>query len=195
MHRAPQRHGQLFPNLPFPQLVFSLLLAESITHTSHSAPPTPLPTLPLDKLILPPPLQLSTRAPEPTELASSPPLTEGAKPTPRAHPTTRRITTARPATTPWMTHGAAKTTVRPLATSPVVLATTQPAYVESGSAEGSGDQEMGTSGDQEASGAGSAGERPLRLSGAQHPGGLTDLGVLKVLLRALQGKRSWKKAR
>uniref|UniRef100_A0A8B9E4M8 Agrin n=1 Tax=Anser cygnoides TaxID=8845 RepID=A0A8B9E4M8_ANSCY len=98
---------------------------ESITHTSHSAPPTPLPTVPLDKLILPPPLQLT-------------------------HPTTRRITT---------------TTVRPLATSPVVLATTQPAYVESGSAEGSGDQEMGTSGDQEASGAGSAGEWALRGSG------------------------------
>uniref|UniRef100_A0A8B9E6E2 Agrin n=1 Tax=Anser cygnoides TaxID=8845 RepID=A0A8B9E6E2_ANSCY len=137
---------------------------ESITHTSHSAPPTPLPTVPLDKLILPPPLQLSTRAPEPTELASSPPLTEEAKPTPRAHPTTRRITTARPATTPWMTHGAAKTTVRPLATSPVVLATTQPAYVESGSAEGSGDQEMGTSGDQEASGAGSAGEEEVEES-------------------------------
>uniref|UniRef100_A0A8B9VHY7 Agrin n=1 Tax=Anas zonorhyncha TaxID=75864 RepID=A0A8B9VHY7_9AVES len=94
----------------------------------------------------------------------SPPLTEEAKPTPRAHPTTRRITTARPATTPWMTHGVAKTTVRPLATSPVLLATTQPAYVESGSAEGSGDQEMGTSGDQEASGGGSAGEEEVEES-------------------------------
>uniref|UniRef100_A0A8C0FVF4 Agrin n=1 Tax=Bubo bubo TaxID=30461 RepID=A0A8C0FVF4_BUBBB len=94
---------------------------------------------------------------EPTELATSSLLLE-AKPTERGHPTTRRIATARPATTPWMTHGVYKTTVRPLSTAPVVLATTQPAYVESGSAEGSGDQEMGSSGDQESSGAGSAGE-------------------------------------
>uniref|UniRef100_A0A8C3K008 Agrin n=1 Tax=Calidris pygmaea TaxID=425635 RepID=A0A8C3K008_9CHAR len=114
---------------------------ESITHTSHTSPPTPLPTLPLDKLILPPPLRLTTQAPEPTELATSSLL---------------RITTARPATTPWMTHGVYKTTVRPLSTAPVVLATTQPPFVESGSAEGSGDQEMGISGDQESSGAGSA---------------------------------------
>lgn len=57
-----------------------------------------------------------------------------------------------------MTHGVLKTTVRPLSTSPVVLATTQPPYAESGSAEGSGDQEMSISGDQESSGAGSAGE-------------------------------------
>lgn len=149
--------------------------------------------MPLDKLILPPPLQLSTQAPEPTELASSPPLTEEAKPTPRAHPTTRRITTARPATTPWMTHGAAKTTVRPLATSPVVLATTQPAYVESGSAEGSGDQEMGTSGDQEASGAGSAGERALRGSGAQRPRGLTDLRSLRFSFMPCRGRGGGRK--
>ncbi|KFW85050.1 Agrin, partial [Manacus vitellinus] len=76
---------------------------ESITHTSHPSPPTPLPTLPLDRLILPPPLPLTTQAPE----------------------------------------------------------TTEPAYGESGSAEGSGDQEMGASGDQESSGAGSAGEEEV----------------------------------
>ncbi|XP_010003562.1 PREDICTED: agrin [Chaetura pelagica] len=129
---------------------------ESITHTSHISPPTPLPTLPLDKLILPPP-RLTTQAPEPPELAaSSPPLQ--ARSTETSHPTTRRVTTARPATTPWVTHGVYKTTVRPLSTAPVVLTTPQPAYVESGSAEGSGDQEMGISGDQESSGAGSAGE-------------------------------------
>ncbi|KAK2521686.1 Agrn [Columba guinea] len=133
---------------------------ESITHTSHTAPPTPLPTLPLDKLILPPPLRFTTRAPEPTELATTSLLLE-AKPTERGHPTTRHITTARPATTPWVTHGASQTTVRPLSTAPVVLATSQPAYAESGSAEGSGDQEMGTSGDQESSGAGSAGEEEV----------------------------------
>ncbi|NWV29599.1 AGRIN protein, partial [Origma solitaria] len=52
-------------------------------------------------------------------------------------------------------------TARPLATAPVVLATSQPGYGESGSAEGSGDQELGTSGDQESSGAGSAGEEEL----------------------------------
>nr|XP_009940178.1 PREDICTED: agrin [Opisthocomus hoazin] len=136
---------------------------ESITHTSHTSTPTPLPTLPLDKLILPPPLRLTTRAPEPTELATSTLLLE-ARPTERGHPTTRRITTARPATTPWMTHGVYKTTVRPLSTAPVVLATTQPTYVGSGSAEGSGDQEMGISGDQESSGAGSAGEEEVEES-------------------------------
>uniref|UniRef100_A0A8C5IU79 Agrin n=1 Tax=Junco hyemalis TaxID=40217 RepID=A0A8C5IU79_JUNHY len=82
-----------------------------------------------------------------------------ARPTERGHPTTRRVTTARPATTTaWVTHGVHKATVRPLATVPVVAATSQPGYSESGSAEGSGDQDMGTSGDQEASGAGSAGE-------------------------------------
>uniref|UniRef100_A0A8C3PNT1 Agrin n=1 Tax=Calidris pygmaea TaxID=425635 RepID=A0A8C3PNT1_9CHAR len=106
---------------------------ESITHTSHTSPPTP-------SLLL------------------------EARPTERAHPTTRRITTARPATTPWMTHGVYKTTVRPLSTAPVVLATTQPPFVESGSAEGSGDQEMGISGDQESSGAGSAGEEEVEES-------------------------------
>ncbi|NXI04242.1 AGRIN protein, partial [Pachycephala philippinensis] len=86
-----------------------------------------------------------------------------AEPTERGHPTTRRVTTARPATTPWVTHGAHKATARPLATAPVVVATTgQPSYGESGSAEGSGDQDMGTSGDQESSGAGSAGEEELQ---------------------------------
>ncbi|NWY00427.1 AGRIN protein, partial [Nothoprocta ornata] len=130
---------------------------ETITHASHTTPPRPLPTLPLDKLILPPPLRLTTQAPEPTEAATSSLLLE-ARPSARGHGTTRRVTTARPATTPWVTHGVHKTTVRPLSTAPVVLATTQPAYVESGSADGSGDQEMGISGDQEASGAGSAEE-------------------------------------
>lgn len=160
LHCASQHHGHPFPDqtlLNFPPL---LLLVESITHTSHAMPPTPLPTLPLDKLIIPPPLQLTTRATETTELATSSLLME-ASPTARSHPTTRRVTTTRPATTPWMTHGVLKTTVRPLSTSPVVLATTQPAFAESGSAEGSGDQEMSISGDQESSGAGSAGEHCL----------------------------------
>uniref|UniRef100_A0A8C3LAK7 Agrin n=1 Tax=Chrysolophus pictus TaxID=9089 RepID=A0A8C3LAK7_CHRPC len=114
-------------------------------------------------LIIPPPLQLTTRATEITELATSSLLME-ASPTARSHPTTRRVTTTRPATTPWMTHGVLKTTVRPLSTSPVVLATTQPAFAESGSAEGSGDQEMSISGDQESSGAGSAGEEEVEES-------------------------------
>ncbi|PKU32407.1 hypothetical protein llap_17288 [Limosa lapponica baueri] len=156
-------HGQPFLDLSLLTYPVLLLLSESITHTSHTSPPTPLPTLPLDKLILPPPLRLTTQAPEPTELATSSVLLE-ARPTERAHPTTRRITTARPATTPWMTHGVYKTTVRPLSTAPVVLATTQPPFVESGSAEGSGDQEMGISGDQESSGAGSAGEEEMEES-------------------------------
>ncbi|NXO71347.1 AGRIN protein, partial [Phainopepla nitens] len=87
--------------------------------------------------------------------------TPQAKPTQRGHPATRRVTTAGPATTPWVTHGVHKATVRPLATVPVVVATGQPSYGESGSAEGSGDQDMGTSGDLESSGAGSAGEEEL----------------------------------
>ncbi|XP_041328624.1 agrin-like, partial [Pyrgilauda ruficollis] len=128
---------------------------ESITHSSPPVPPTPLPTLPPDRLLLPAPPRATTRAPPPTAAAatSSPPH---ARPTERGHPTTRRVTTARPATTPWVTHGVHRATVRPLATVPVVAATSQTGYGESGSAEGSGDQDMGTSGDQESSGAGSA---------------------------------------
>uniref|UniRef100_A0A8C5SY80 Agrin n=1 Tax=Laticauda laticaudata TaxID=8630 RepID=A0A8C5SY80_LATLA len=75
-----------------------------------------------------------------------------------SHPVTRRI--AKPAilsTLPWTTQGIRQTTARPLLTAPVVPATTQMAYVESGSAEGSGDPELGTSGDQEGSGTSSAG--------------------------------------
>ncbi|NXC09441.1 AGRIN protein, partial [Orthonyx spaldingii] len=130
---------------------------ESVPHTSPPEPPTPLPTLPPDRPLLPPPPRATTRAPEPTGAATSSSPLE-AKPTERAHPTTRRVTTARPATTPWVTHGVHKATVRPLATAPVVVATSQPGYGESGSAEGSGDQDAGASGDQESSGAGSAGE-------------------------------------
>ncbi|TRZ05871.1 hypothetical protein HGM15179_021236, partial [Zosterops borbonicus] len=50
----------------------------------------------------------------------------------------------------------APATILPLATVPVVVTTGQPGYAESGSAEGSGDQDLVTSGDQESSGAGSA---------------------------------------
>ncbi|NXU35218.1 AGRIN protein, partial [Drymodes brunneopygia] len=130
---------------------------ESITHTSSLMPPTPLPTVATDRLLLPAPPRATT---EPMGVAtSSSPLP--AKPTERGHPTTQRVTTARPATTPWVTHGVPKATIRPLATAPVVVATSLPGYGESGSAEGSGDQDMGTSGDLESSGAGSAGEEEL----------------------------------
>ncbi|TRZ05573.1 hypothetical protein HGM15179_021534, partial [Zosterops borbonicus] len=54
--------------------------------------------------------------------------------------------------------GSVTATILPLATVPVVVTTGQPGYAESGSAEGSGDQDLVTSGDQESSGAGSAGE-------------------------------------
>ncbi|XP_074916320.1 agrin isoform X8 [Chelonoidis abingdonii] len=130
---------------------------ESITHMSHTVQPMPLPTVPLDKLLRSPPLRLTTRAPDPTETATSSLLFE-ARPIPRSQPATVRVTTARPATTTWTTQGIRRTTIRPLSTAPVVLATPLPAYSESGSAEGSGDPELGSSGDQEASGAGSAGE-------------------------------------
>ncbi|NWZ86949.1 AGRIN protein, partial [Poecile atricapillus] len=92
----------------------------------------------------------------PTGIATAP--SPRAEPTQRGHPTTRRVTTARPATTAWVTHGVHKATVRPLVTVPVLAATGRPGYGESGSAEGSGDQDAGGSGDQESSGAGSAGE-------------------------------------
>ncbi|XP_064586830.1 agrin isoform X4 [Zonotrichia leucophrys gambelii] len=128
---------------------------ESITHTISPVSPTPLPTVPPE---LPAPPRATPQPPLPTGAATSP-SPPPARPTERGHPTTRRVTTARPATTTaWVTHGVHKATVRPLATVPVVAATSQPGYGESGSAEGSGDQDMGTSGDQEASGAGSAGE-------------------------------------
>ncbi|CAN8198748.1 unnamed protein product [Coccothraustes coccothraustes] len=132
---------------------------ESITHASPPVSPTLLPTVPPE---LPAPPRATPRSPLPTGAAtgSSPP--PPARPTERGHPTTRRVTTARPATTtPWVTHGVHKATIRPLATVPVVAATSQPGYGESGSAEGSGDQDMGSSGDQESSGAGSAGEEEL----------------------------------
>uniref|UniRef100_A0A452IZX2 Agrin n=1 Tax=Gopherus agassizii TaxID=38772 RepID=A0A452IZX2_9SAUR len=98
--------------------------------------------------------ELTTRAPDPTETATSSLLFE-ARPIPRSQPATVRVTTARPATTTWTTQGIRRTTIRPLSTAPVVLATPPPVYSESGSAEGSGDPELGSSGDQEASGAGS----------------------------------------
>uniref|UniRef100_A0A674HUH7 Agrin n=1 Tax=Taeniopygia guttata TaxID=59729 RepID=A0A674HUH7_TAEGU len=111
---------------------------EPVTPSSPPVPPTPLPTLAPDRLLLPAPPRATPRAPVAT--GSPPP----AQPTERGHPTTRHVTTtARPATTPWVTHGAHRAT---------------PGSGESGSAEGSGDLDMGTSGDQEASGAGSAGE-------------------------------------
>uniref|UniRef100_A0A670Z176 Agrin n=1 Tax=Pseudonaja textilis TaxID=8673 RepID=A0A670Z176_PSETE len=75
----------------------------------------------------------------------------------QSQPVTRRI--AKPAvlsTLPWTTQGIRQTTARPLLTAPVVPATTPMAYVESGSAEGSGDPELGTSGDQEGSGTSSS---------------------------------------
>uniref|UniRef100_A0A452IZZ2 Agrin n=1 Tax=Gopherus agassizii TaxID=38772 RepID=A0A452IZZ2_9SAUR len=106
--------------------------------------------------------ELTTRAPDPTETATSSLLFE-ARPIPRSQPATVRVTTARPATTTWTTQGIRRTTIRPLSTAPVVLATPPPVYSESGSAEGSGDPELGSSGDQEASGAGSAGKCPLLL--------------------------------
>uniref|UniRef100_A0A8C3XF99 Agrin n=1 Tax=Cyanoderma ruficeps TaxID=181631 RepID=A0A8C3XF99_9PASS len=105
------------------------------------------------------PLGNVTVSPGPATSSSPPPEPT----TERGHPTsTRRVTTASPATTaPWHGH---KATIVPLATVPVVVTTGQPGYGESGSAEGSGDQDAMTSGDQEASGAGSAGECHPRVT-------------------------------
>ncbi|XP_033375262.1 agrin [Parus major] len=143
-------------DLPPPHL--RCLPAESVTPAGPPVAPTPLPTLPPDRI----PTGAATTVPTgaastvPTGIATAP--SPRAEPTQRGHPTTRRVTTARPATTAWVTHGVHKATVRPLVTVPVLAATGRPGYGESGSAEGSGDQDAGGSGDQESSGAGSAGE-------------------------------------
>ncbi|XP_039940398.1 agrin [Hirundo rustica] len=125
---------------------------EPLTHSSPPLPPTPPPTPPPDRLLLPAPPRAAAPSPEPPTAATGPPP---AGPTERGH----GVTPAGPATaTPRLAQATPEATVRPLATVPVVAATGRPGYGESGSAEGSGDQDAGTSGDQESSGAGSAGE-------------------------------------
>lgn len=126
----------------------------SESHASHPTPPAT--QRPLDSV---PPLapQITTLAPELTRTSSSPWHSEDYV-SHQSQPVTRRI--IKPAilsTLPWTTQGIRQTTARPLLTAPVVPAATQMAYVESGSAEGSGDPELGTSGDQEGSGTSSAG--------------------------------------
>ncbi|XP_056364427.1 agrin [Oenanthe melanoleuca] len=109
----------------------------SVRHVGQCHEPVPQPSPPLPTL-------------QPPGVAASP-APPGAEPTADGG----RVTTASPASPAWVTPGA---TARPLASAPVPAATGQPSSGESGSAEGSGDQDMGTSGDQEASGAGSAAE-------------------------------------
>ncbi|KAJ6658757.1 hypothetical protein lerEdw1_019678, partial [Lerista edwardsae] len=122
---------------------------------SHATPPATVP--PVDsRRRLPPPPQTTPQASELAKTAAGS-HHEEVRTSPRSQPVTRRMTTARPVTTSGVHHGLRHTTVRPISTAPVVPVTPQPAYVESGSAEGSGDQEMGISGDQEGSGAASAG--------------------------------------
>ncbi|XP_063001126.1 agrin [Elgaria multicarinata webbii] len=129
---------------------------ESITHASHTTPPATV--RPLDSLLLPPPPRTTPQVAEQAETeASSRPFED--QPTRKSHQATKHTNAApHPATTAWTTHGVRQTTVRPLSTAPVVPVTPQPAYVESGSAEGSGDPEMGISGDQEGSGTSAAGD-------------------------------------
>ncbi|XP_077787491.1 agrin isoform X2 [Podarcis muralis] len=128
---------------------------ESITHASHATPPATLGSL------LPPTPQATPQVPELPRTPGSSQHFE-VKASPQSHPVTRRISTSpRPATTAWTTHGVRQTTIRPLSTAPVVPVTSQPAYVEPGSAEGSGDPEMGISGDQEGSGASSTGDEEM----------------------------------
>ncbi|XP_061458105.1 agrin isoform X2 [Rhineura floridana] len=140
---------------------------ESITHTSPVTPPTTM--APLDPLLLPLPPQATPQASEQAETAGSSQRIE-VKASPQSHPVTRRISTPpRLATTAWTTHGVHQTTIRTLSIAPVVPITSQPAYVEPGSAEGSGDPEMGVSGDQEGSGASSAGDeerKEAKVTGA-----------------------------
>ncbi|MBV99323.1 Agrin, partial [Eschrichtius robustus] len=107
--------------------------------------------LDLSKALLPPPSALS--------LAPSS--------TPRSRPTSR------PASQPWTTASIPRTAARPVLTVPPTapsmaasLATS--AFGESGSADGSGDEEL--SGDLEASGAGSGGLEPPERDSAGTPG-------------------------
>ncbi|XP_036726429.1 agrin isoform X4 [Balaenoptera musculus] len=107
--------------------------------------------LDLSKALLPPPSALS--------LAPSS--------TPRSRPTSR------PASKPWTTASIPRTAARPVLTMPPTapsmaasLATS--AFGESGSADGSGDEEL--SGDLEASGAGSGGLEPPERDSAGTPG-------------------------
>ncbi|XP_057412484.1 agrin isoform X1 [Balaenoptera acutorostrata] len=107
--------------------------------------------LDLSKALLPPPSALS--------LAPSS--------TPRSRPTSR------PASQPWTTASIPRTAARPVLTMPPTapsmaasLATS--AFGESGSADGSGDEEL--SGDLEASGAGSGGLEPPERDSAGTPG-------------------------
>uniref|UniRef100_A0A8D0BR09 Agrin n=1 Tax=Salvator merianae TaxID=96440 RepID=A0A8D0BR09_SALMN len=129
---------------------------ESITLSTHSHTTPPATLRPSDTLLLPSPPQTTPQASERARAAGKSQHME-AKPSPPSHPATRRVTT----TPAWTTHSVRQSTIRPLSTAPVVPATSQPAYVESGSAEGSGDPEMGISGDLEGSGVGSAGEEHL----------------------------------
>ncbi|XP_026571551.1 agrin [Pseudonaja textilis] len=136
------------------------------SHASHPTPPAT--QRPLDSV---PPLapQITTPAPELTRTSSSPWHSEDYV-SHQSQPVTRRI--AKPAvlsTLPWTTQGIRQTTARPLLTAPVVPATTPMAYVESGSAEGSGDPELGTSGDQEGSGTSSAGEEEMEEEKVSNP--------------------------
>ncbi|KAJ7306392.1 hypothetical protein JRQ81_009738 [Phrynocephalus forsythii] len=129
---------------------------ESIMHSGHTTPPTTV--QPLDSLLLPPPPQTTPLASEQAKTAAGSQHFAGKAFHP-SHPATRRATTTpHPATTSWTTHSVRQTSAHPLSTAPVTPAATPPAYVESGSAEGSGEPEMGTSGDQEGSGTGSAGD-------------------------------------
>ncbi|ETE60825.1 Agrin, partial [Ophiophagus hannah] len=136
------------------------------SHASHPTPPAT--QRPLDSV---PPLapQITTLAPELTRTSSSPWHSEDYI-SHQSQPVTRRI--AKPAilsTLPWTTQSIRQTTARPLLTAPVVPAATQMAYVESGSAEGSGDPELGTSGDQEGSGTSSAGEEEIEDGKVPNP--------------------------
>lgn len=153
------------PNIEEATLSSSVSLLETVTHLSHPTPPST--AGPMPSLILPPPPQTTLQASEPVETAASFQDLE-VKTSPHIHPATRRMTTTRPVTTSWTTRGIRRTTVRPLSTAPAAPVATQPAYVESGSAEGSGDQELGISGDQEASGASSLGKMGSLADGL-HP--------------------------
>ncbi|XP_047726297.1 agrin isoform X3 [Prionailurus viverrinus] len=131
----------------------SLFLAEAIASGARPTSPAPVATLGLNvSRALPPP---------PSALPLTPSSTPHSRPTPRPSPG------------PWTTARIPRTTTRPVLTMPPTAPATAPslatsAFGESGSADGSGDEEL--SGDLEASGTGSGGLEPPEGGSAVTPG-------------------------
>ncbi|XP_030042069.1 agrin isoform X2 [Microcaecilia unicolor] len=120
---------------------------ETITHASLAPPSTDAPLSPTTQLP-PTPARESLQVPDTLAPVTDAALKLEAVATPRS---TRHSSAARPTVTirAPSTHW---TTPRPIITAPAALPTTQEPSYESGSTDGSGDEEMESSGEQDASG-------------------------------------------